>query len=314
MSEVLKKEQTSLNRVAIPEPEPARRPDSKQPASRGFIRLEYLDTENLRNVYYGGLILRKYTHIYLARGVMIATSFALLMIFSYVSWKFIKAHLEGDDEDTAVVNVTRTVSIVDLPPPPPMDEKAPPPPPPAAIKPPESPDIGEIKRVKDEEAPPTRTIATQEKLKEMIEKGAVTGDDTTGLADAHRYAASALGRGENLSLAERDDKDEPDPDVFVALEKEPHFVNQVKPVYPEIARKAGLEGRVVVRVLIDKDGKPKKVQVLKSSGIESFEEAAVEAVMQSSYSPAIQNGRPVKCWMTIPIKFSLNSPSAPNSP
>jgi protein TonB len=94
----------------------------------------------------------------------------------------------------------------------------------------------------------------------------------------------------------------------VALEKEPQFVNQVKPVYPEIARKAGLEGRLVVRVLIDKDGKPQKAQVVKSTGIEAFEESAIDAVMKSSYSPAIQNGRPVKCWMTIPIKFSLNSP------
>lgn len=308
MSEVLKQEQASLRRAPFPEPAPPSQPDFKQPTSRGLIRLEYLDTENLRNVHYGALVLRKYTHIYLARGVMIAASVALLMIFSYVSWKFIKTHLEGDDEDAVAVNVTRTVSIVDLPPPPPMDEKAPPPPPPAAIKPPESPDVGEIKRVKDEEAPPTRTIATQEKLKEMIEKGVVTGDDTTGLADARRHVASALGRGESLSLAERDEKDEPDPDVFVALEKEPQFVNQVKPVYPEIARKAGLEGRIVVRVLIDKDGKPKKAQVLKSSGIEAFEEAAIDAVMRSSYSPAIQNGKPVKCWMTIPIKFSLNSP------
>jgi protein TonB len=309
MAEVLSQEKAQANRAVSSMPAQSHDPlpTPTPPSPRTFVRLEYLDTENLRHISYGGLILRKYTHLYLARGVLLASFFAALLIFSYVSWKFIKSHLEGDTEEAVTVNVTRTVSIVDLPPPPPMDEKMPPPPPAAAIKPPESPDVGEIKRVKDEEAPPTRTIATQEKLKEMIEKGVVTGEDTTGLADAQRYVASALGRGESLSLADPKEQEDPDPDVFVALEKEPQFVNQVKPVYPEMARKAGLEGRVVVRVLIDKDGKPQKAQVIKSTGIEAFEEVAIDAVMKSSYSPAIQNGRPVKCWMTIPIKFSLNS-------
>ncbi|MCS7212587.1 MAG: energy transducer TonB [Chloroherpetonaceae bacterium] len=282
---------------------------NERPAkTHSFIHLDYLDTENLRHIDYGALKLRKEVHLYLAKGVLIASSIALLMIFSYVSWKFIKSHLEGDEEEAAQVVVTRTVSIVDLPPPPPIDEKAPPPPPPAAFKPPQSPDVGEIKRVRDEEAPPTRTIATQEKLKEMIEKGVVTGDDTTGLSEARGYVASALGRGEQLVLEHKEKEEDPDPDVFVALEKEPQFVNQVKPVYPEIARKGGIEGRVVVRVLIDRDGKPKKAQIVKNPGIDVFDEAAIDAVMQSTYSPAIQNGRPVKCWMTIPINFRLTGP------
>lgn len=308
MPEVLERKQTADPSKLLPATR-GTATDEHPSKPHGLVRLDYLDTENLRHIDYGALKLRKEAHLYLAKGVLIASSIALLMVFSYVSWKFIKAQLEGDEEEAAQVVVTRTVSIVDLPPPPPLDEKAPPPPPPAAFKPPESPDVGEIKRVRDEEAPPTRTIATQEKLKEMIEKGVVTGDDTTGLSEARGYVASALGRGEQLVLAEKEKKDEdPDPDVFVALEKEPQFVNQVKPIYPEIARKGGIEGKVIVRVLIDKDGKPKKAQIVKNPGIDIFDEAAIEAVMQSTYSPAIQNGRPVKCWMTIPINFRLTGP------
>lgn len=267
----------------------------------GFIKLDYLDTERLRNINYGNLILRKESHKYLARGVYTAIGFVAGLLITYISWGIIQNLLKGDEEEDVPV-VVQKIDIANLQPPPPMDEKAPPPPPPAAIKPPQAPDIGEIKKVKDEEAPPKRTIADQNKLKEAIEKNAITGEDSTGFSEAVRLVAPAAPAGPAVAV-----DDNADPPDFVAVEKEPQFINQVKPVYPEIARKAGMEGRVVLRVLIDKDGKPQKAQILKNPGTDIFDEAAIASVMQSSYSPAIQNGRPVKCWLTVPIKFTLSS-------
>jgi len=148
----------------------------------------------------------------------------------------------------------------------------------------------------------SKTIVDQEKLKEAIEKNAITGEDSTGFAEAARVIAPAGPPGPAEAI-----NDNADPPDFIAVEKEPQFINQVKPVYPEIARKAGIEGRVVLRVLIDKDGKPQKAQILKNPGTDIFDEAAIASVMQSSYSPAIQNGRPVKCWLTVPIKFTLSA-------
>ncbi|MBC8044353.1 MAG: energy transducer TonB, partial [Rhizobacter sp.] len=49
--------------------------------------------------------------------------------------------------------------------------------------------------------------------------------------------------------------------------------------------------------------KPLKTKVLK--GEEVFHESAVKAAMNSSYTPGVQNGQPIKVWMTIPYKFSL---------
>lgn len=268
--------------------------------TNGFIKLDYLDTERYRNINYGALILRKESHNYMARGVFMTVAFVTGLVVGYISWDIIKELLKGDNDDDAPV-VVQKIDIANLQPPPPMDEKAPPPPPPAAIKPPQAPDIGEIKKVKDEEAPPKRTIADQDKLKEAIEKNAITGEDSTGFAEAVKIVAPAA---TGPAVAVDDNADPPD---FVAVEKEPQFVNQVKPVYPEIARKAGIEGRVVLRVLIDKDGKPMKAQILKNPGSDIFDEAAIASVMQSSYSPAIQNGKPVKCWLTVPIKFALNA-------
>ncbi len=266
----------------------------------GFIKLDYLDTERYRNIHYGALILRKELHNYLARGVFIAASTIVGLLLIYVTWGIIQELLKDEVEDVPVV--VQKIDIANLQPPPPMDEKAPPPPPPAAIKPPQAPDIGEIKKVKDEEAPPKRTIADQEKLKEAIEKNAVTGEDSAGFAEAARVIAPVGPSGP--AEVTNDNADPPD---FIAVEKEPQFINQVKPVYPEIARKAGIEGRVVLRVLIDKDGKPQKAQILKNPGTDIFDEAAIASVMQSSYSPAIQNGKPVKCWLTVPIKFTLSA-------
>ncbi len=76
--------------------------------------------------------------------------------------------------------------------------------------------------------------------------------------------------------------------------------------YPEIARKAGLEGSVVLGVLIDKKGNAIKTEVLKDSGTNvGFEEAASRAVMTIKWKPAKQRDTPVKVWVSVPIRFSL---------
>jgi protein TonB len=102
-------------------------------------------------------------------------------------------------------------------------------------------------------------------------------------------------------------EEEPNIDEFIPVEKEPYIDLadlQKRIVYPEMARKAGIEGQVVVRVLVDKNGKPKKV-VVQSSDSQMLNQAAIDAVMKSTFTPAIQNGQPVMCWVSIPIRFKL---------
>ncbi|UZJ38341.1 TonB family protein [Prosthecochloris sp. SCSIO W1103] len=87
----------------------------------------------------------------------------------------------------------------------------------------------------------------------------------------------------------------------------PGFLHQEKPEYPETARIAGIEGKVFVIVMIGKDGKPSKAHVLKRTPPEQtiFDKPAIDAVMNSTYEPAMQNGEPIETWLTIPIRFSL---------
>ncbi len=92
---------------------------------------------------------------------------------------------------------------------------------------------------------------------------------------------------------------------FWKVEEKPVAIKKVKPVYPDLARKAGLEGKVFLRFQVGRDGRVSRIQVLK--GQEIFRQAAIDAVAQSLFKPAMQNDKPVRVWMTQMIKFTLNN-------
>jgi periplasmic protein TonB len=101
----------------------------------------------------------------------------------------------------------------------------------------------------------------------------------------------------------------PDPDPpkpWVYVEKEPVVVKSVKPVYPALALKSGLEGKVIVKMWVGKDGRVRKVEVVKSD-FEILSEAAVEAARQFVFTPAYVTGGPVEVWVAVPFDFRLAS-------
>ncbi|MBN2011574.1 energy transducer TonB [candidate division KSB1 bacterium] len=76
--------------------------------------------------------------------------------------------------------------------------------------------------------------------------------------------------------------------------------------YPEIARKAGVEGRVMVHAQIDEKGNVVNTRILQSLGNNGCDEAAIEAIKKVKWKPAMQRDRPVKVWISIPVVFKLN--------
>ncbi|MBN2001284.1 M56 family metallopeptidase [candidate division KSB1 bacterium] len=76
-------------------------------------------------------------------------------------------------------------------------------------------------------------------------------------------------------------------------------------IYPEAARKAGVEGRVYVQVTIDENGEVTKTQIVKSLGNTGCDEAAIQAITSTKWKPALQDGKPVKVSVGIPIVFKL---------
>ena len=82
-----------------------------------------------------------------------------------------------------------------------------------------------------------------------------------------------------------------------------HFV---EPTYPELARKARIEGVVILEAIIDENGNLVNARVLRSPGKAfGFDDAALEAVKQWKFKPGLQNGVPVPVIYTLTVQFNL---------
>jgi protein TonB len=84
-----------------------------------------------------------------------------------------------------------------------------------------------------------------------------------------------------------------------------HYRDTPKPDYPESARREGREGRVLLRVLVDAQGRSKQVEINSSSGSEALDRAATETIKRWHFHPARYGDQPVESWLRIPIEFSL---------
>lgn len=100
-----------------------------------------------------------------------------------------------------------------------------------------------------------------------------------------------------------------DEEVFVVVEQMPQLIgglesimNEIK--YPAIAKKAGIEGRVIVQFVVDEEGNPTHPQVVRGIGA-GCDEEAVRALMASTFEPGMQRGRTVKVKMSLPVSFKL---------
>jgi TonB family protein len=98
---------------------------------------------------------------------------------------------------------------------------------------------------------------------------------------------------------------EPDGPILVGGDvKPPERVYAPQPTYTEIARKARIQGVVIVQAIIDREGNVTNVKVLKGLPM-GLEEAAVEAMKQWKFKPATLNGRPVTVYYNLTVNFKL---------
>lgn len=186
---------------------------------------------------------------------------------------------------------TRIVTYADLGPPPALTEA--PTMPEIPVSAPSQPVIGIPDPVDDTEVSAEMTIATQTEMSQSVAPIVQDIEEANLVIEAPKEDKIVI-----------DDNALPPPDVFIAYETPPTPVRPLKPVYPELARNAGIEGYVTLYVLIDKDGKVRDIQVRKGVG-GGLDEAAVEAVKAVPWTPAIQNNRPVSVWVSVPVRFRL---------
>lgn len=86
----------------------------------------------------------------------------------------------------------------------------------------------------------------------------------------------------------------------------PVLIRRVEPIYPDLARKANIEGIVILEAVISKVGRVTDARIIRSMGKSGLDEAAIDAVMQWEFTPATLNGIPVDVYMTLTVVFKLN--------
>jgi len=106
-----------------------------------------------------------------------------------------------------------------------------------------------------------------------------------------------------------EEAEEEEPEIFVIVEEMPELIGGLAAIqgnirYPEIARKAGVEGRVFVQFVVDEQGNVVDPVVTRGLGA-GLDEEAIRAVSQAKFSPGKQRGQPVPVRMSLPITFRL---------
>jgi periplasmic protein TonB len=149
----------------------------------------------------------------------------------------------------------------------------------------------EIAVLNENEAPPPLELP-----------GAPGVPGSTGSAGLRNSVLDGLGAGTNaLPILS------PPPvvhQVRISHMMEGNLIHRVQPVYPPLARQARIQGTVVLRAIISRDGRIENLQVV--SGHPMLAPAAIEAVRQWRYQPYILNDQPVEVETQITVNFSLS--------
>lgn len=178
------------------------------------------------------------------------------------------------------------------------------------FEPPPPPERSQVKFVPPEiveieEADPEVTVVDVDTVKADLGNMDIEGDPD---ADPEIGNISDFGDGKKeIKLGPTGGGDPPDEFVFYEKQPQPVNLDELKKAieYPQIAKDAGISGRVVFRVLIDENGRYKKHKVLKTPS-KWLTNACTEHLPKIRFTPGIQAGKPVPAWVTVPFDFKLD--------
>ena len=106
-----------------------------------------------------------------------------------------------------------------------------------------------------------------------------------------------------------DEEEEEEQEIFMVVENQPELKGGMKALqesveYPEFAKKAGIEGRVIVQFVVNEQGNVQNPKVTR--GVHKLlNEEAIKAVKEQSFKPGKQRGEAVKVQMSLPVTFRL---------
>ncbi|MGE0808910.1 MAG: energy transducer TonB [Burkholderiaceae bacterium] len=99
----------------------------------------------------------------------------------------------------------------------------------------------------------------------------------------------------------------PPPLPIIPPNSQADYLRNPSPVYPTMSRRMGEEGRVLLRVYVERDGTASRVNVRESSGFSRLDDSAVMAVRNWRFVPAKRGEETLAAWVLVPINFSLKN-------
>ncbi|MEM6801112.1 MAG: TonB family protein [Bacteroidota bacterium] len=246
---------------------------------------------------YGAYFLRKRYPRYLTTAVGIVAFLALCGSFG----PLIAKGMGWIKETEEIEELVHEIILSELPPPPPIDDlnDPPPPPPPPVVK--------EIKQVEfripePSPEPDLEDTTTIHKIEDLVDQN-LGFDDVEG-EEMDVLFTDIVDSEEIEVLVDKD----PPPGVFQSVDAEPVPINlrdiQKLVGYPSVAQQAGIQGKVILRILVDKQGRYKK-HIMQRSDHPLLSEPVEKHISKLKFTPAIQGSRPIKFWVNIPFNFVL---------
>lgn len=261
---------------------------------------DYLDIVfDNRNKNYGGYQLRKYYNQRVGKAVAILYgALAIAVLYGF---------LHKQDARAAVSPVFDANMLTDVnitpPPPPPAPPIPPPPPPPAPPAHARPTSIFTKPEITDAEVPDDKQMAHAADLVNSHSGLTNSNNGDVGIEPPD------VRPNTTTVIAPPSDK-KPDKAV-IWVEQMPSFNGDIMTYlaahihYPEAARDAGVEGRVVVCFIVNEDGKISDARIVKGIGGGCDEEALRVVNAMPAWKAGKQNGRPVKVYFNLPIVFQL---------
>jgi len=248
-----------------------------------------------RNKEYGAYKLRQESNKSTNKAIIAGVLLFSLAIVSPLIINLIEGNLEDKKEKFKETEVILT--------PPPSIDKTLPPPPPVAPPPPK---IDQIK-FPPPVVKPDKDVAEEEPPTIEDIKKADPGEKTIkGDANAEIVINEPVGDGP-VNQAKTGDSNE----IYTSVEVLPTFNGdygkflQKNLRYPPIARENGIQGRVIVNFVVEKDGSLTDIKVIRGIGGGCDQEAIRVIKSSPKWNPGVQNGRNVRVNYTIPIFFQL---------
>lgn len=239
------------------------------------------------------------------RGLEYAVTIHIVLILTYLLINYLN-NLNADDNKKPVFDI-KYVNVELGSPPPVNDADKDIPKPENIVKPVK--DLAALNPVPvSKDMAEEMTVKTQDELNNITAQVSHDGDSVTYVAENSDIGVKIennINRNDNTGKLPDEDK------IYKSFEVEkiPECVNlamvRSSIEYPKLAIESGQQGNVLVRILVGTNGKV--IRIGEISGPEVFYEVVQEKAMDLEFTAGLQNGRPVKVWMTVPFRFKLKN-------